>query len=326
MCVSAKDCGEAGACFTMPYSACLPSGQTACSSDLDCNGSDKCYPVGACADDAQKLCVMGQAAQYCNPGVACKQLGSCLNRTSCVAADYASLVVGVGTLPDARSKLLLGLDTRTPNGSTPTLPALEGAVSAASRWQDTHAGDKAIVLLATDGLPTVCDPTIMGSALPTAGIPAVVKAAKSGVADGVQTYVVGVFAPDEQASAESALGQIAKGGGTDHAFVVTTDSTVSSQLVTTFNKIRNHADKCEYSIPWPKPGGIDPLSLSVTARGVPVSRVTSAANCDPTQGGFYFDRDPTPGVLPHRVILCPATCGSNPPSSVHMQGACSATP
>ncbi len=326
-CVSDKDCGEAGACFPTPSSVCLPSGQTACSSDLDCKGSDKCYPVGACADDAQKLCVMGQASQYCNPGVSCRQLGSCLNRTSCVAADYASLVVDVGTLPGARGKLLLGLDSRTPAGSTPTLPALDGAISAASAWQDTHPGDKAIVLLATDGLPTACDPAIMSSPMTTtAGIPKVVKAAKAGVADGVQTYVVGVFAPDEQASAQSALGKIAQGGGTDKAFVVTTDSKVSSQLVTTFNKIRNHADRCEYSIPWPKPGGIDPLSLSVTARGVPVSRVASAATCDPTQGGFYFDRDPAPGILPHRVILCPATCGSNPPPSVHMQGACSAAP
>ncbi len=326
-CVSDKDCGESGACYRAPTSLCLPSGQQACLSDLDCQGSDKCYPVGACADDAQKICVMGQASQYCNPGVECTTIGACLNRTSCIVSDYASMVVNVGTLPGAAGKLLLGLDTRTADGSTPTLPALQGAISAAGTYQDSHSGDKSIVLLATDGLPTACDPAIMSSPLAsTAGIPAVVSAAKSGVKDGVDTYVVGVFAPDEQSSAQSALDQIAKGGGTDQAFVVSTGSDVSSQLVATFNKIRNRAAECEYSIPWPKPGGIDPLSLTVTARGVTVMRVSSAAACDPVQGGFYFDRDPAPGVLPHRVILCPATCGANPPQSVHMQGMCSAAP
>ena len=326
-CVSDTDCGEPGACYRAPTRVCLPSGQQACISNLDCQGSDKCLPVGACADDAQKLCIMGQASQYCNPGVECTTLGSCLNRTSCTAGDYASLVVNVGTLPGARAKLLLGLDTRTPHGSTPTLPALEGAISAAGAWQDSHAGDKAIVLLATDGLPTACDAAISSSPLATtAGVPHVVDAAKAGVADGVQTYVVGVFSAQEKLSAQSALGQIAQGGGTDHAFVVSTSSNVSSQLVATFNKIRNQADECEYSIPWPQSGGIDPLSLSVTAGGAPVARVGSASTCDPVQGGFYFDRDPAPGVLPHRVILCPATCGSNPPDSVHMQGQCSASP
>lgn len=326
-CVSDTACGESGACYRAPTSLCLPSGQQSCYSDADCQGSDRCYPVGACADDAQKICVMGQASQYCNPGVQCTTLGTCLNRTSCNVSDYASMVVNVGTLPGARAKLLLGLDTRTADGATPTLPALLGAISAAGAWQDSHAGDKAIVLLATDGLPTICDPAITASPLsPTAGIPAVVKAAEGGVKNGVDTYVVGVFAPDEQSSAQSALGQIAKGGGTDQAFVVSTGSNVSSQLVTTFNKIRNRADECEYSIPWPKPGGIDPLSLTVTARGVEVTRVSSAAACDPVQGGYYFDREPAPGVLPHRVILCPATCGNSPPQSVHMQGKCSAAP
>ncbi len=238
------------------------------------------------------------------------------NAGSCDPADYATQVVDVGVLPGARPQLVLALDMQTPDGGTPTLPALQGALQAAGAWQDAHTGDKAIVLLATDGTPTSCN----------AAIPAVVAAAKAGVKNGVQTYVVGVFAPYEKSSAESALGQIAQGGGTDHAFIVTTDTSVSSELVVTFNKIRNKADECEYSIPWPSQGGIDPLSLAVSARGVSIARVDSAAACDPLNGGFYFDRNPAPGVLPHRVILCPVTCGSNPPGSVHMQGECSATP
>ncbi len=330
-CTSESDCGVAGACDTKAYGVCWPSGAASCRSKVDCagtgNSSDKCSPVGACGGDAQQACLVSQPDLFCQPGVACVPLGDCTNRTSCSADEYAKPAVDVGTLPGVRAKLLLGLDTRTSEGATPTLPAIRGAIAAAGAWQDAHAGAKAIVLLATDGLPTTCDPAITPSLTEgTEGIPAVAEAAQGGVADGVQTFVVGVFSPQEQQNAEGALGQIATAGGTEQAFIVTTDSsTVSNQLVATFNDIRNRADVCEYSIPWPKAGGIDPLTLSVSVNGSTIPRVAAASACG-AGGGFYFDRDPAPDVLPHRVILCPATCGATPPTAVHMEAPCDAAP
>jgi hypothetical protein len=330
-CRSDADCGGVTDACSLSGGLCIPSQETTCVTDADCQGTsdptDKCYQVGVCADDLQTLCALGSSTtKICHAGAACVELGNCLDWASCNADDYAKLVVDVGTLPAARGQLLLGLETRVPKGTTPTLPALQGALSTGGAWQDAHPSDKAIVLFATDGLPTTCNP---GSppAFPegSQGILNVVNAAKKGVAGGVQTFVVGVFAPDEEHKAQAALDRIAQGGGTKQAFIATTDSHVSAELIAAFDDIRRRAGACEYSIPWPKPGGIDPSTLTVAAGGAPVPRVASATACDST-GGFYFDRAPAPGAPPHRVILCPATCGANPPSTLHMEGSCRAVP
>ncbi len=321
-CESDSDCGEPNACVTTPTGMCLPGGGTYCEDSADCKVGSTCRPIGVCAD-ASNVCWVDQPDSICDPGVACIQGGLCVNRVSCVAHDYASPVVGVGTLPDARNELLLALDTHSSSGSTPTLPAITGAISAAGAWQDSHAGEKAIVLLATDGLPTACDPAITPSVKEgIEGIPAVTQAAKAGVGNGVQTFVVGVFSPEEQSNAEFALSQIAQAGETAQAFIVNTNSNVSSDLVATFNEIRDRAATCEYAIPWPASGGIDPLTLSVTVAGHALSRVGGPNDCDLATGGFYFDRDPSGGALPHRVILCPVSCGSPPPKSIRIEGQC----
>lgn len=327
-CTKDADCGQPGACYVTETKVCLPSDEKTCQVDADCQGTsdpnDACYQLGLCANDLERPCIPGQPdPPPCTNGADCVDYGTCENKTVCDVDRYAKPVVDVGTLPGASADLLLALDTRVSDGATPTLPALEGALAAAGSWQDAHGGQKAIVLLATDGLPTACDPAIPpGPGEGVAGIPAVVDAAKAGVNNGVQTFVVGVFAPGEQQNAETALGQIADAGATGKAFVVSTDSDVAAKLVATFNKIRSSADRCEYSIPWPSGRGNDPDTLSVSIAGAPVQRVAGASACDPTAGGYYFDREPAPGLLPHRVILCPATCGASPPDSVHLQGAC----
>ncbi len=328
-CVEDANCGpEQGFCYTAERRVCLPSGSSSCETDDDCETApDTCQNVGLCADDPEKYCLIGYDSYYCNDGVACVTPGSCLNHASCDVDEYSLPVVDVGLLPGARPALLLGLDTREPESATPSLPALSGALATAAHWQDAHPRDKAIVLFATDGLPTVCDPAIVTFGEETTeGVPKVREVAASGVDDGVQTFVVGVFSPDEEVLATDALGQIAEAGGTDAAFIVTTDDTVSARLVETFNEIRARAHACEYAIPWPAEGGVDPNTLVVTvSASVVVPRVASVDDCDPSVGGFYFDRDPEPGVLPHRVILCPGSCnasGAKPPDLVHMEGEC----
>lgn len=326
-CTQDADCGQSGACNVAKTKVCLPSNEKTCQVDTDCQGTsdphDACYQLGLCENDLERSCIVGEPLYGCNNGADCRDYGTCENKTVCDVDRYAKPVVDVGTLPGARPDLLLTLDTRVSDGATPTLPALQGALAAAGSWQDAHAGQKAIVLLATDGLPTACDPQIPpGPGEGVAGIPAVVDAAEAGVDNGVQTFVAGVFAPDEQHLAKGALGKLAAAGATDKAFIVSTESDVAAELVGAFNKIRNSADRCEYSIPWPPGSNNDPDALGVSIAGVPVQRVTGASACDPTARGYYFDRQPAPGLLPHRVILCPATCGAKPPDRVHMQGAC----
>ncbi|MBI3206178.1 MAG: VWA domain-containing protein [Myxococcales bacterium] len=328
-CHTDQDCGAAGACQTATLRFCLPNQQTPCKTDADCqfvDDTDTCVEVGTCADDLDQPCLMATAAQGCAPGVECLTWAGCTNRLSCDPAEYAAPVVDVGVLPAARTKLLAALDALESDGGTPTLPALTGVLQAASEWQDAHPSDKAIVLLGTDGLPTACDPAIASAVEETTeGVPAVVKAAESGVDDGVQTFVVGVFTPAEKAMATFALGKIADAGGTGQAYIVTTDDSVSAELVSRFNAIRAQAWACEYAIPWPAQGGIDPDSLTVTVGASAVPRVASLAHCGATTGGYYFDREPRPGVLPHRVVLCPQNCGTGaapPPPKIGLVGEC----
>ena len=318
-CIDNADCGEAEACFPISTGICLPGGKP-CSSNADCQGGS-CEPVGLCANDTTKGCLIQAPEAYCDSGVKCLKGGVCLNQPSCISSEYAKQVVDVATLPGAKGKLLLALDEKKADGGTPTLPALTGALAAAGAWQDSHADEKAIVLLATDGLPTACDPAITPSTEEgLEGIPAVVHAATEGVKNGVQTFVIGVFAPSEQEMAELALGQIAESGGTNHAFVVNTGGNVSSEILDAFDQIRDSAATCEYAIPWPESGGIDPLSLTISVAGKTLPRVWDSFACDGL--GYYFDRNPSPGILPHRVILCPASCGSPAPKNIRIGAGC----
>ena len=36
--------------------------------------------------------------------------------------------------------------------------------------------------------------------------------------------------------------------------------------------------------------------------------VGSAADCEPTTGGWYYDADPKNGGTPTKILVCPATC------------------
>jgi hypothetical protein len=320
-CFTDAECGEPNACRLVGR-ACLPSNAAYCETDADCSGTgnalDVCVEYGACADDIQTLCVTDyDASLFCKPSVACLRLGGCLNQASCNAEQYASLVVDVAELPAARKSVLLALDTQVLLGGTPSLPALTGALDAARALQGQRGQRKAIVILATDGLPTVCDPAIdPDSTDASQGIDSLIQVAQSGASSGIATFVIGVFSPEEEQEARLNLGRIAQAGSTGDAFIVTTDQAVTTRLVETLNGIRRSARACEYSIPWPAGFSPDPSSLAVrlpTATGGEaqlVPRVDGAEQCQPGKHGFHFERAPEPGVLPARVVLCPTTCAA----------------
>jgi hypothetical protein len=217
-------------------------------------------------------------------------------------------------LPQGLDDITWVLDLKEPKGGTPTLPAIKGAIHAASMRQEQNPKIKAIVLLATDGFPTLCDPALLTPYEESAaGIPKVAKEAAAGRENGVQTFVIGVFSPEEADMAQTNLDTIAlAGGGTPKAYLITTDEAVSEKFVTTLNEIRNSASACDYVLP--RPGGVvldaKHLKVKITSTKAAVwpALRSSFAECDPNAGGFVFDRDPNGPEPPARIQLCPASC------------------
>jgi hypothetical protein len=239
-------------------------------------------------------------------------VGWCENSTVCEASAYAP-ELGPLELPAGAPSIIDAFAHKLAEGATPTRPALEGAVNASAQARATRPDKKGIVLLATDGLPTACDPAIPGpNAKSAAGIPKVVEVAESGLAQGVQTFVIGVFAPDEEQLAQQNLDAIAVAGGSGAAYVITTDETVSERFVATLNEIRAKASDCSFALPKPGSSPLDATRIAVRITGsngtLWLEPKKSLSECHPTLGGFVFDRDPNGPEPPSRLELCPAAC------------------
>jgi hypothetical protein len=308
------DCGVAGACEIIR--ACLPTATDLCETDEDCvalgQSGDSCLVLGRCENDLAEHCIPAQTPTCPGGAGACLGEGICNNQSSCDVAAYASPVVPVELLPVAASGILAAMDARELVGATPTLPALAGVIETARARTAAIPGHKAIVILATDGLPTTCDPAIVKKDLHS-GIPSLVAAASAGLDAGVQTFLIGVLSPDEKVAAQANLDAIAMAGGSKSALVITTSEMVSQRLLEALGEVRRSSEACEYAIP--TSGGELPDLARATVRLTPPGgkptlavRRASASACDAASGGFYFDRDPVGPTAPGRIILCPATC------------------
>ena len=216
---------------------------------------------------------------------------------SCTAGDYAKPEIGMKILPGNAAPIIASMKKHSPNGSTPTYPALKGAVTFAKTWATQNPTHTVVVVLATDGEPTECDP----QDIPT--IAAVAKTAASGTPK-VLTFVIGV------GQSLASLNSIASSGGTQTAFLVDQGGNVVSAFEAALKAIEGQALGCTYAIPMPTNG--QPMDYSKVnvrlglggAAGVVLGYFDLAANCDATAGGWYYD-DP---VGPNKILLCPATC------------------
>src|SRR5580698_2903806 len=165
---------------------------------------------------------------------------------SCDPSTYAQPAIEIAPLPGVGSMITSSLAAHaTPNTSTPTPPALQGAINHATAWAKAHASDVTIVILATDGEPSECGDTSSNTLLQQ-----VEAIAAAGVAQipKILTFVIGV------GSDLTSLNGIAQAGGTGTAFIVDTSMNVSQQFLTALNKIRGAALGCQYKIPVPAGG------------------------------------------------------------------------
>ena len=170
-------------------------------------------------------------------------------------------------------------------------------------WAGAHADHKVVAVLATDGQPTQCEPLDAGgiASIAASGNPL------------ISTFVIGVVAPNDS-QAIDVLNEVAAAGGTQTAFLVDPQTQdVGTAFLDALNEIRGSALACEYKVPQPEGGQtIDYAQVNVdhTPQGGSsgtVFYVGSEANCDPEQGGWYYDVDPAGGT-PTKILVCPSTC------------------
>ncbi|MEP7124749.1 MAG: vWA domain-containing protein [Byssovorax sp.] len=216
-----------------------------------------------------------------------------------VVASCETPEVDVGLLSDpAHVKSLVdSFNAHSPNGSTPTSAALDGATKWTAKYVFAHNHtEQAIVLLVTDGEPTTCNTDPIA-------INAIATKALSGA--GVLTFAVGLAG-----SNQATMDGIASAGGTGQAFMIG-NGNAAADLLVALKKIQANAVACSFAMPLP-PNPKDEIDLNqVDVSYTPSNggvktkfpQVASAAACS-ALGGWYYD-NPT---KPTTINLCPASC------------------
>jgi hypothetical protein len=160
---------------------------------------------------------------------------------------------------------------------------------------------KQAVVLATDGLPTTCMPKDIGAVAALAA-----KAAAENPP--IKTFVVGVFAPDEEDGARPNLNQLAQAGGTTSAQIVNTNTDVAKSFLAALDDIRRSALSCEYKMPsTPNYGNVNVQFTTGGGQVMVIGYVGEAGKCHATFGGWYYDVNPADGT-PTKILTCPRTC------------------
>lgn len=284
---------------------------TPCETNAQCTGAGStCVRLGVCG-------LTGELCSPAGPGFACSLAqydtcdpipGYCDGRDMCEAAAYATPAIPVATLPGAANALTNSLNQHQIDGLTPTAGALAGAIQHAQAQARANPTHKLAVLLATDGLPSVCEPTDING---VAALASVGFAATPAIA----TYVIGVFAPDEEVEARANLNAIAAAGGTQQAFIINTNQNVTQMFVAALNQVRTSALACQYTLPAVTGDGGQPDYFSVnvqftagSGQVTTIGNVKDRASCSATRGGWYYDVDPSTGATPRTISACDLTC------------------
>lgn len=256
--------------------------------------------VAQCTADADCGTGCGPCMQPIPGFGICSGFGAGLSNDSCVAADYATAAVAMAALPGNASAITSSINAKMPDGdSTPTEPALAGALQYSKAYAQAHAGDQVVVVFATDGVPTGCSGTNTIAQAETDAKNAYMGAPK------IPTYVIGVGT-----DAPSDLNGIAMAGGSGMAFFVDQGATAQQQFLMAMNTIQHAALGCQYTIPTPTSGtpNFGEVNVTYTMGGtttaVTIPQVPNAAACPTNQDAWYYDNP----NAPTQILLCNSTC------------------
>ncbi len=282
-------------------------------------GSQGCELIKICGTNS--YCAEGPSVAPMNAcAAACTTFsGYCHLRDICTGTKYATPDVPMMALPAGASALSASLSGRTPDGYTPTGPALTGAVAYAKQRLVSTPDHRVAIVLVTDGLPggflpgfppTECAPSDVATIASTIVMPA--ATAKPGI----PTFVVGIFNPatNEGMMAPGNLMTLAQAGGTGNPVIIdVTQGDVTQKLRDALKQVQSKAIACTYKIPPPRSGslGIDFGKVNVNfTTGAGASEIipkTSKAACD-ARGGWYYDVEKSDTTTPSEIHACDATC------------------
>ena len=217
---------------------------------------------------------------------------------SCLAVDYAAPAVPIMPMAAAATPIKAAMTEQAEEGNTPMASALRGAMDYMTDWAAAHSTHLPVIVLATDGMPSVCDPNGVGNPDRLADVVAV---ASDGLAADppIQTFVVGYGMGDD-------LRAIATAGGTEVIDVSVAD--VETELLGALEDIRKTAE-CRYLLPDPPPGSdldfdkVNVIHVDDDSNEITIPKVSGPEACGP-QGGWHYDDE----AAPSHVVLCPVTC------------------
>jgi hypothetical protein len=233
----------------------------------------------------------------------------------CGVAQYATPDVPIAQLPGVRTSIVTSIDAHAPSSFTPTGPALEGALQYAKTWAAANPERQTIVVLATDGYPTQCDPQ-SPSLIANFAATALAEDPK------VFTFVIGI-------GPVTNLNVIAQAGGTREAFFIDPASqNVANEMTQALLRIAAAPLACSYPMPQAEDGGIvNPglvnVDFSPSGGGTTeLVQVRSAAECGRVPNGWYYDH-PT---QPSQINICPEACNGFGAGTLKIVLGCSTRP
>jgi hypothetical protein len=214
---------------------------------------------------------------------------------SCDESVYAVPAVPLGPLPANGAAVSAELARVSPQGDTPTLPALRGGIEYARALLASDPSRNIVVAILTDGAPDACGSTTES----------VAEAARNGAVGTPQvlTYAIGL----EDAYVKE-MNEIAAAGGTGQATFIGADPSTAQQIVTTLKKLEEDQRLCRFAVP-PVPGETVHTSdltasyvLTPGGAAVAVPLVADLTHC--AAGGFFVDD----AMAPKNIQLCTSTC------------------
>jgi len=213
------------------------------------------------------------------------------NQSVCAPQAYRLPVVARTALPSA--VFASSIAKKSPEGGSPMVPAVTGAVDAAKRLAADSHGERAAIVLVTDGGPNDCNSDY-------AAVRDLIAKAKAG-SPSISTVVVAV-GPEA-----SNLDVLAEAGGTQKAIVVSPGdpAKAAQELRTRVAALQATVASCSVALPAPAGHTVDRNAVTVTLTpGSGPSTTLPYNEACAGNGGWHFSSSASPAT----VSLCDGSC------------------
>ncbi|MBI5533526.1 MAG: VWA domain-containing protein [Deltaproteobacteria bacterium] len=229
--------------------------------------------------------------------------------STCSGNTYVTPQVAWGLLPGNAAALNGAVNATSPTACTPTQEALNGVLKGSKQRQIQQPGHVVVAVLVSDGEPCCTDCPVETAS----GLGQIAADFFNGTPS-VRTFTLYVASV-----ASAVMTSIAQGGGTNQSY----DATNTQNFIAALKAIQGSAIPCDFDMPVPDGGSVDPAQVKLEYQGQPITPVSGQAQCG-ANGGWYFDNQ----TDPKKIFLCPATCNllkADPNAKVNISLGCLGT-